>query len=116
MKQSLPRWSRRHCEHPHADLIRMAGGLVISEVCPSCGAELSATIFDTAEDALDALRDALSVTPEPAPAPTVEPVRQPARSMLWEPVTDFEPYGVSIPAVVLEMGPVLPWPRARNRE
>jgi hypothetical protein len=122
MKQPLPRWSRRSCEHPRPDLFRTGGGLVIREVCPSCGAELSAVMFDSVDEALDALRDAVSVASERAPAvqpvrePVKEPVGEPPRAMIWEPVAHPDPYGATIPALALEMRPVLPWPRTGNHE
>jgi hypothetical protein len=99
-------------------------------VCPACGAELGAVVFDNEEDALDAFRDAADAArvahrnaAEAAVAAHAEPVavvprREPPRLMLWEPVSDPELYGASIPFEVLEMRPVLawPWPWRRDHE
>jgi hypothetical protein len=114
MNQPLPRWSRRYCQHPLTRLARTTGGRVLREVCRACGAELGAVAFDSAEDALDALRDAAQAArAEPM---AVDPRSEPPGFMLWEPVTQPGPYGASIPSEVLEMRHVVRWPRRRNRQ
>jgi hypothetical protein len=125
MSKSFPGWTRYRCRHPNAHVIRTAGGRVLRDVCTSCGAELGAVVFNTSEDALDALRDAvLSGRPDP-PADEVwadyrriarRPVETIRETTFLLPADRTEPYDVSIPGQLLQMSPAQWWPGRRSRE